>query len=123
MIATHVTQPCDVSLRTSKRSAFHSTLEHNIIVVLIEHNLVHVKTLIQDQLRNSIQAFLPFYSLLCVYLTIYTYISGQKRFVLSADRTRLSGGRGVITLRRGSHPSHSNTVIEIKFLNRSLIEA
>ena len=86
MIATHVTQHCDVSLRTSKRSAFHSTLEHNVIVVPIEHNLVLIKTLIQDQLRNSIQAFLPFYSLLCVYLTIYTYQDINDLFCLLTER-------------------------------------
>ena len=62
-----------------------------LIVVPIEHNLVLIKTLIHDQLRNSIKAFLPFNSLLCVYLTIYTYPDINDLFCLLTERVYAAG--------------------------------
>ena len=63
------------------------------MVVPIEHNLVLIKTLIHDQLRNSIQAFFTvLFIAMC--LSDDIYVSRHKRFVLSADKAPLSAGEG-----------------------------
>ena len=112
-------------LRTSKRTAFHSLFRTHLNRCAYwtqpcPHQNFDSRPV--EELDSSFFAVL----FIAMCLSDDIYVSRHKRFVLSADITCLSGGRGegeLTTLGRGSHLSHSNTVIEIKFLNRSLTEA